>query len=252
VSNTFPTCIAGLIKAFKGHAAELLRHPAGTHVLDDLYSVATPAQRNSLAAEFYGREYSLFAGGTLNTIKGAPASLMEILSAVEPPKRRDVIHHIASSITPVIEKGLVDCQLAHRLIAEYLTAAPGSLVEEAVGLLSGDAMMHMLHTRHGATASCMIFAYGTSKTRKKALKALKGHISTAVRDEWAYLPLITALSVVDDTASLQKFIVADLEVRSLVACLLTAYIESELVFAERTCEDICIDGRTESLLTSVD
>lgn len=29
---------AGLLKAFRGHLGELLRHPAGTHVVDDLWA----------------------------------------------------------------------------------------------------------------------------------------------------------------------------------------------------------------------
>lgn len=208
------------LRAFKGHASELLRHPAGTHVLDDLYTAISAAQRNAIAAEFYGREYSLFQGGTLNNTEGAPASLQELLEAVDAPKRRSIIQHLAGAISPVIEKGLVDCQLAHRLIAEYLAAAPASLVADAVESLSGDALLHMLHTHHGATASCMVLAYGTAKDRKKAIRSLKGHVPAALQDEWGHLPIITALTVVDDTAMLKKFVVADIQVRNRIRLLL--------------------------------
>jgi pumilio homology domain family member 6 len=201
------------IKAFKGRAPELLRHPAGTHVLDDLYSSASAVQRNAMAAEFYGREYSLFGGGTLNNTQGAPATLHSLLTAVEPAKRRSIIQHLASAISPVIEKGLVDCQLAHRLITEYLTEAPASLVADAVESLSGDALLHMLHTHQGCAAACMVLAYGTAKDRKKAVRAMKGHVSAAVQDDWGHLAVMTALSVVDDTAMLKKFIVTDIQVR---------------------------------------
>lgn len=209
-----PHCFAALLKAFKGHAAELLRHPAGAHVLDDLYVVANAAQRDMMAAEFYGREYSLFSGGTLNKTEGAPTSLKALLALVDAPKRRSIVQHLATSIAPVIEKGLVDCQLAHRLLAEYLEAAPASLVPDAVESLSGDALLHMIHTHQGVQAACMVLAYGTAKDRKKAIKALKGHVPAAVRDEWGHLALVTALSVVDDTALLRKFVVGDIQVRS--------------------------------------
>lgn len=200
------------IKAFKGRAPELLRHPAGTHVLDDLYTSASAVQRNAMAAEFYGREYSLFGGdGTLNNTHGAPATLHSLLTAVEPAKRRSIIQHLASAISPVIEKGLVDCQLAHRLIAEYLTEAPASLVADAVESLSGDALLHMLHTHQGCAAACMVLAYGTAKDRKKGVRALKGHVSAAVQDDWGHLAIMTALSVVDDTAMLKKFVVTDIQ-----------------------------------------
>jgi pumilio homology domain family member 6 len=208
---------AVFLKAFKGRAAELLRHPAGTHVLDDLYAAASASQRNIIAAEFYGREYVLFRDGTLNNAQGPPAKLQDLLQAVDVPKRRAIIAHLAASISGVIEKGLVDSQLAHRLIAEYLDASPASLVVDALESLSGDALLHMLHTRHGATAACAVFAYGTAKDRKKAVRALKGHVSAAARDEWGHLALITALSVVDDTALLKKLVLKDLVVSSLPA-----------------------------------
>lgn len=37
---SFPTVLpaTGLLKAFRGHLGELLRHPAGNHVVDDLYA----------------------------------------------------------------------------------------------------------------------------------------------------------------------------------------------------------------------
>ena len=207
------------IKAFKGRAAELLRHPAGTHVLDDLYLAASSTQRNALASEFYGREYSLFGEGTLNNTEGAPVSLSTLLSAVDASKRRSIIQHLAKAIYPVIEKGLVDCQLAHRLVAEYLEAGPASLVVDAVETLSGEALLHMLHTHDGVKAACMVFAYGTAKDRKKALKAMKGHVAAAVMDEWGHLAILTALSVTDDTQMLRKSVVAEiLQVRVYVLC----------------------------------
>lgn len=202
-----------MLKYFKGHAAELLRHPAGTHVLNDLYSVLPTAQRNALAAEFYGREYMLFEGGTLNNAAGPPAKLSDLLKTVDSAKQRAVMTHLAASLTPVLEKGLVDCQLAHRLAAEYLAHAPGSLVVDAVETLSGDPLLHMVHTKEGASAACMTFAYGTAKDRKKALRSMKGHVAAMARDEWGHLVLCTALSVVDDTATLKKFITAELQVR---------------------------------------
>lgn len=45
---------------------------------------------------------------------------------------------------------------------------------------------------------------------------LQGHVGTMAQDEWGHLVLITALSVVDDTALLKKFIVTDLQVGWLV------------------------------------
>jgi len=203
---------AEYVKAFKGRAPELLRHPAGTHVLDDLYCAANLEQRRMMAAEFYGKEYALFENGTLNNTRGAPDTLSGLLSVVDGQKQLSIIKHFASSITPVIEKGLVDNQLAHKLIMEYLKSAPISLVEDAIETLSGDHLMHMIHTHEGAEAACMIIAYGSAKDRKKSIRAFKGHVEAALRDEWGYLPVATALSVTDDTSLLKKVIITDIQV----------------------------------------
>ena len=51
---------AGLVKAFKGKIPMLLRHPSGKNVVDDAYHAATAEQRSAMAAEFYGRQFTLF------------------------------------------------------------------------------------------------------------------------------------------------------------------------------------------------
>ncbi|GAB4820309.1 hypothetical protein N2152v2_007355 [Parachlorella kessleri] len=204
--------LPGILKQFRGQAPALLRHPAGAHVIDDLWAVADSRQRNAMAAEFYGREYSLFEGGTINGVAGgAPAHLPDLLAAVDGAKRRAVIQNLAREVVPLIEKGLVDPPLAHRLVAEFLECCPASLVADAVESLCGEPLLHMVHTKEGARAACMALAYATAKERKKAVRAFKGHVATMARDEWGHLVLITALSVVDDTALLKKFIVGDLQ-----------------------------------------
>ena len=52
---------AGILSAVKGHVAALLRHPCGAAVIDELYNSASAQQRNHLAAELYGKEYTLLS-----------------------------------------------------------------------------------------------------------------------------------------------------------------------------------------------
>ena len=66
--------------------------------------------------------------------------------------------------------------LLHRLLAEYIQTSRGSEVAEAVEQLAGPAMLRMIHTQHGAYVGCAIFAYGTPKDRKKAIKSMKGEL----------------------------------------------------------------------------
>ena len=53
-------CSAEYMQAIQSHTAELLRHPCGASVVDALYDKATGTQRSTLAAHFYGREFTLF------------------------------------------------------------------------------------------------------------------------------------------------------------------------------------------------
>jgi pumilio family protein 6 len=218
LAHTLPTTLppphhTGILKRLRGRAAELLRHPAGAHVLDDLYAAADGRQRAALAAEFYGREYALFEGGELNGLAGVPRRLADLLAAVDGAKARAVMGHLAAALAPILDKGLVDCQLAHRLLAEYMAAAPASLVAEAATALSGPALLHMAHTREGAAAACAALAHGSARDRKAAARALKGHAGALARDEWGHALLLTALTAVDDTELLKKCVARDLQVR---------------------------------------
>lgn len=192
---------------------ELLRHPTAAQVVDELYGASQMGARHGMAAEFYAREYRLFEGGTLNGVQGAPASLAELLGAVDGAKAGAVLQHLSTAVLPVADKALVDSTLVHRVLAEFMAAAPASVVADAVASLSGEPLLHMVHTQHGATAAAAVFAYGTPRDRKKAVRALKGHVGDMARDEWGHLPLITCLSVVDDTSLLRKFVASELMVR---------------------------------------
>ena len=44
--------------------------------------------------------------------------------------------------------------------------------------LAGPAVLRIIHTQHGAYVGCAVFAYGTAKDRKKAIKSMKGGPST--------------------------------------------------------------------------
>ena len=42
-------------------------------------------------------------------------------------------------------------------------------------------MLRMIHTQHGAYVGCAVFAYGTAKDRKKAIKSMKGESGPCMR-----------------------------------------------------------------------
>eukprot|EP00877_Chromochloris_zofingiensis_P001125 jgi/Chrzof1/11012/Cz05g20110.t1 len=202
----------GLVRLFKGHIAELLRHPAGTDVLVDMYDVAPQPLRNAMCAELYGREYALFDG--VDQQGGSIAHLKQLLDGAAPAKRRAVLQHLSKQLAPVMEKGLLHPPMTHRLVREFLEAAPSSAIVDAVDTLAqtGGNVLKMVHTHDGAAAACMLFAYGTPKDRKRLIKGMKGHVRTMAENEWGNAVVCTALSVVDDTALVGKSILGELKV----------------------------------------
>lgn len=123
VAPALPPPPAGLVKLFKGHVAELLRHPAGADVLEDLYSVCPQPCRNTLCAELYGREFTLFDG--VGTHSESISHLSDLLAGVDAKKRQAVVAHLYKGLSPVLEKALLHTAMAHRLLRELLTEAPG-------------------------------------------------------------------------------------------------------------------------------
>jgi pumilio family protein 6 len=116
-------CPADLVKLFKGHVAELLRHPCGADVLDDLYNVSPVSCRNALCAELYGREFSLFGG--VSTPGESISHLSQLLSSVDSSKKQAVLRSLFKGLAPVLEKALLHPAMTHRLLRELLTEAPG-------------------------------------------------------------------------------------------------------------------------------
>jgi hypothetical protein len=98
-----PCCLQpDLLKLFKGHIAELLRHPHGADVLVDLYDVAPQSGRNAMCAELYGREFVLFDGvATKGTSIG---HLRDLLATVPAAKQRSILESLYKEMAPVFEK----------------------------------------------------------------------------------------------------------------------------------------------------
>lgn len=124
---------AGLLRLVQGQVPQLLRHPCGAAVVDELYGRSSGPQRNALAAEFFGKEYVLFSqvrshfctcawrlfGLTQAEVGGhkqdkAPDGLAAVLREADAAKRRAVIQRLAIHLLPVMEKGLLDPVLSHR------------------------------------------------------------------------------------------------------------------------------------------
>lgn len=63
-----------------------------------------------------------------------------------------------------------------RLLKDFFDCAPSASVEDVIDTLStsGTTVLKMVHTHEGAAVGCMLLAYGSSKDRKRLVKAMKG------------------------------------------------------------------------------
>ena len=103
---------AALVRLFRGHIAELLRHPQGADVLVDLYDVAPSALRNSMCAEFYGKEYALFDG--VSQPGSSVVRLSGLMACVPVVKQRRIMQYMSRCMLPIVEKAILHPPMAHR------------------------------------------------------------------------------------------------------------------------------------------
>ena len=123
-------------------------------------------------------------------LAGAPARLHDLMTHVDGAKQRSIIQHMSRHLIPIMEKGLVDCPLVHRraapctssseltagrqaciaaaaaqltshvaapgrLLSEFMQFSPASVVADAAETLSGEPMLHMVHTKVRLWASVL-------------------------------------------------------------------------------------------------
>lgn len=103
-----------------------------------------------------------------------------------------------------------------RLVNEFMQLAPADMLQDAVELLCGEAVLRMIHTHNGCRVGCMVAAYSSPKERKKLVKAMKGHVLKMCLDEFAYVVLIKMMAVVDDTQLMRKIVIQEIKVRTAV------------------------------------
>ena len=194
-----------LVGAFRGRVPELLRHPAGCHVIDDLYALAPAALQATLVAEFYGPEVALFGPKTPGS-----ADLPALLRGASAAQRATILGSLHAKLLPILEKGLVDALPVHVALREYLKVAAAAGLSEVADALAGQHLLHIVHTRPGAQAAAIVVGGATAKQRKRLARELKPHLRKVAFDDQAYLVLLAVLTLVDDTVMVGKTVVQEL------------------------------------------
>ncbi|KAK8498399.1 hypothetical protein V6N12_005810 [Hibiscus sabdariffa] len=200
------TQLAGVISSFCGHVASLLRHMVGSVVIEHAYQLGNATQKQELLMELYSMELHLFKD--LASIK--ESRLIDVISKLGLQKS-SVLRHMSSVIQPILEKGIVDHSMIHRVLIEYLSIADRSSAADIIQQLSGPLLVRMIHTRDGSKIGMLCVKHGSAKERKKIIKGMKGHISKIAHDQCGCMVLVGIVSMVDDTKLITKFVIRELQ-----------------------------------------
>ncbi|QDZ19105.1 Pumilio-like protein [Chloropicon primus] len=194
-----------MLNTFRGQIVALLRHPCGSSVVDDLYHMSNARQKEQMASEFYGPEVALLANLATDELK-----LSSLLERASSAQKAAILTHIFMKLSPILDKGLVDAHVVHFVIRELLQfAAPGA-IQEAAQNLAGPHLLHLVHTKEGSEAAANVICASDAKSRKKIVKALKGHVLKCAVEDCGHIVLLSLLGVVDDTVLVDKIVVKEL------------------------------------------
>ncbi|XP_031277171.1 pumilio homolog 24 [Pistacia vera] len=198
--------LARFISALHGHVASLLRHMVGSVVIEHAYQLANATQKHELLVELYSTELQLFKD--LVSIK--ESRLVDVISKLGLQKA-SVLRHMASVIQPILEKGIVDHSIIHRVLMEYFSIADKTSAADIIQQLSGPLLVRMIHTRDGSKIGILCVKHGSAKERKKIIKGMKGHIGKIAHDQCGSLVLLCIVSIVDDTKLITKIVLRELQ-----------------------------------------
>lgn len=202
--------LSSCISSLRGHVASLLRHMVGSVVVDHAYHLGNAAQKQELLGELYSTELQLFKD--LNST--SEKRVVDIIAKLGLQKG-SVIRHMTAIVQPILEKGIVDHNITHKLLIEYMTVADKTSAAFVIQQLSGPLLIRMVHTRDGSRLAMLCVKHGSAKERKKLIKAMKtekeSHVGSIASDQYGSMVLACIFSIVDDTKLVTKIIVRELE-----------------------------------------
>ncbi|GAU48158.1 hypothetical protein TSUD_198160, partial [Trifolium subterraneum] len=182
LDNASKKQLSGFISDLRGHVAPLLRHMVGSVVVEHAYDLATAAQKQELLLELYSTELQLFK----DLVPEKETRLLDVMSKLGLQKG-SVSRHMSLVIQPILEKGIVDHSILHRVLLEYFTIADKTSVTDIIQQLSSPLLVRVIGTKDGAKIGTLCVKYGSAKV------------------------LVSILSVVDDTKLITKVIIRELQ-----------------------------------------
>ncbi|KAJ9181869.1 hypothetical protein P3X46_005916 [Hevea brasiliensis] len=206
LDNASKKQLAEFILNLHGHVASLLRHMVGSVVIEHAYQLANATQKQELLMELYSTELQLFKDLTLMK----ESRLLDVISKLNLQKG-SVLRHMTSVVQPILEKGIVDHSIIHRVLIEYFSIADKSSAAEVIQQLSGPLLVRIIHTRDGSRIGMLCVKHGSAKERKKIVKGMKGYVGKIAHDQYGSLVLSYLVSTVDDTKLITKTVIRELQ-----------------------------------------
>ncbi|CAH0477392.1 unnamed protein product [Peronospora belbahrii] len=192
---------AAIVKCLTGHVVQVGTHNIAANVLEYSQEYLQPSQLTALKLEFYGREFAYFRSESKR-------NLADII-ATHPEKKADVLKHLSSILSRMIDKQLLGLAFVQSLLWEYISNAEHDDVMQMVANVR-DASLALLATRNGARVVNKCISLGTAKDRKRIIKTLKDKVLEACNHPSGYLVIMRILDVVDDSVLVQKSVLAEL------------------------------------------
>ncbi|XP_050373546.1 pumilio homolog 24 [Argentina anserina] len=206
LDNASKQQLAEFISSLHGHVASLLRHMVGSVVVEHAYQLGNATQKQQLLGELYSTELQLFKDLALKK----EGRLVDVIAKLDLQKP-SVLKHMTSIIQPILEKGIVDHSILHKVLIEYFTIAEEFSATDVIKQLSGPLLVRMIHTRDGSRVGMLCIKHGSAKERKKIIKGMKGHILKIASDQCGSMVLVSLISVVDDTKLITKVVINELQ-----------------------------------------
>ncbi|GLU08455.1 hypothetical protein SLE2022_253680 [Rubroshorea leprosula] len=206
LDNASKTQLAGVISYLHGHVASLLRHMVGSVVIEHAYQIANATQKQELLMELYSTELQLFK----DLVSTKESRLEDVIYKLGLQKG-SVLRYMNSVIQPILEKGIVDHSIIHRVLIEYFSMADKTSAADVIQQLSGPLLVRMIHTRDGSRIGMLCLKHGSAKERKKIIKGMKGHISKIACDQYGCMVLAGIVVIVDDTKLVTKIVIREIQ-----------------------------------------
>ncbi|XP_076902120.1 pumilio homolog 24-like [Bidens hawaiensis] len=206
LDNASKEQLASFISSLRGHVASLLRHMVGSVVVEHAYQLGNASQKQSILMELYSTELQLFKDlASVNERR-----LVDIISKLKLQKSA-VVRHMSAVIQPILEKGIVDHSILHKVLVEYFTVADKTSAADVIQPLCSALLVRMIHTKDGSKIGILCIKHGSAQERKKIIKGMKGHVHKIALDRFGSMVLTCILSVVDDTQLIKKIIIRELQ-----------------------------------------